>query len=217
MGEAMNRRDFFLRSTAAGAFAMGLPRTGLPSSVAEDATTATPVLEIPVLGLRLRLHFSVDAPVAEWRLVQQQSDFSTFSGGPCRVTVRPKSLAADVVTVEVEIQREDGGSFEINSARVTLAVPMSGIYHTYAFPSMVGQNFQPDIKGFDVWSTPVGGVPLSFLMGLNGDNVLTVGLLDQTTITRLKGQFYGGDSIDENAAANYQRLGVANNNYYSEL
>jgi hypothetical protein len=210
----MNRRDFFVRSTAAGAFAMGLPRTGLPSPVAEDATKPTPVLEVPVLGLRLRLHFSVDAPVTEWRPVQQQSDSSIFVGGPFRVTVRPKPLTADVVTVEVEIQREDGGSFEINSARVTMAVPMAGIYHTYALPSMIGQSFQPDIKGFDVWSTPVGGIPLSFLMGLNGDNVLTVGLLDQTTITRLQGQFYGGESVDETTAANYQSLGVANNNYY---
>ncbi len=210
----MNRRDFFLRSTAAGAFGMGLPRTGLPSPVVEDATKPTPVLEVALLGLRLHLHFSVDAPVTEWRPVQEQSDTSAFSGGPFRVTIRSKPIAMDVVTVDVEIQREDGGNFEINSARVTLAVPMAGIYHTYAVPSMIGQNFQPDIKGFDVWSTPVGGIPLSFLMGLNGDNVLTVGLLDQTTITRLKGQFYGGDSIDETAAANYQRLGIANNNYY---
>ena len=210
----MNRRDFFLTSTAAGAVAMGLPRTGLPSPAVEDATKPTPVLEVPVLGLRLRLHFSVGAPVTEWRSVQQQSDSSTFVGGPFRVTVRPKPLAADVVTVEVEIQREDGGNFEISSARVTLAVPMAGIYHAYAFPSMIGQSFQPDMKSFDVWSSPVGGIPLSFLMGLNGDNLLTVGLLDQTTLTRLKGQFYGGESVDETTAADYQRLGVANNNYY---
>ena len=210
----MNRREFFLASAIAGTAGIGFPGSGIASPPAEGATKPAPVLEVPALGLRLRFHFSVDAPVTEWRSVQQQSDLSTFVGGPFRVTVRPKPLGADLVTVEVEIQREDSGSFEISSARVTLAVPMAGIYHTYAFPSMIGHSFQPDIKGFDVWSSPMGGIPLSFLMGLNGDNVLTVGLLDQTTLTRLQGRFYGGGSIDETAAANYQRLGVANNNYY---
>ena len=210
----MNRREFFLTTGLAGSAGIALPGWSLSLPGAEDATKPTPALEVPALGLQLRMHFSLDAPVTEWRPIQQQTDTSTFAGGPFRVTVRPKPLSADTVTVEVEIQREDGGSFGINSARMTLAVPMAGIYHTYAFPSMIGQSFQPDIKGFDVWSSPVGGIPLSFLMGLNGDNVLTVGLLDQTTITRLRGEFYGGESIDETAAANYQRLGVANNNYY---
>lgn len=206
----MNRREFFLASAVAGTAGVGFPASGVASPATEETTKPSPVLEVPILGLRLRLYFSVDSPVTEWRRV----DSSTFVGGPFRVTVRPKPLSADVVTAEVQIQREDGESFEINSARVTLAVPMAGIYHTYAFPSMIGQSFQPDIKSFDVWSTPVGGIPLSFLMGLDGGNVLTVGLLDQTTITRLKGQFYGGESIDETSAANYQNLGVANNNYY---
>jgi len=210
----VNRREFFLTSALAGTTGSGFSGSGIPSLGAEEATPPAPVLVLPVLGLNLRLHFSVNAPVAEWRHIQQQADSSIFAGGPFRVTVRLKPMAADVVTVEVEIQREDGGSFEITSVRVTLAVPLAGIYHTYAFPSMIGQSFQPDIKGFDVWSSPVGGIPLSFLMGLNGDNVLTVGLLDQTTITRLQGQFYGGESIDETTAADYQRLGVANNNYY---
>jgi hypothetical protein len=202
----MNRRDFFVKSTAAGAFAMGLPRTGIPSAAAEDAIKATPELEVPVLGLRLRLQFSVDAPVAEWRPVQQQSDSSIFTGGPFRVTVKLKPLEADTVAVEAEIQREDGGDFAIGSAVASMAVPMAGIYHTYAFPTMIGQNFQPDIKSFDVWASPIGGIPISFLMGLNGDNVLTAGLLDQTLIAHLKGQYYGGGDIGQ--------LGFANNNYY---
>src|SRR5215831_16537981 len=120
----MNRRDFFLKSTAAGTVAGGWPRAGLPYPGGEDATKPTTALEVPALGLRLRLRFSVDAPVKEWRPVQQHFDSSTFAGGPFRLTVRPKPLAADVVTVEVEIQREDGENFEINSARVTLAIPM---------------------------------------------------------------------------------------------
>ena len=193
---------------------MGLPCIGQPSTTIEDGTISTPGLEVSVLGLHLRWHFSVDSPVREWRSVQQQSDASIFAGGPFRVTVRSRPVSADAATVEVEILRDDGGSFRIGSARAAMAIPMAGIYHAYAFPSMIGQSFQPDLKGFDVWSSPVGGIPLSFLMGLNGDNALTAGLLDQTTITRLQGQFYGGELIDETAAAEYQRLGVANNNYY---
>ncbi len=210
----MNRREFFLASAVAGTAGIALPGSAAPSIRAEEAIRPAPGLEVPVLGLQLRLHFSLDAPVTEWRPIQQKPDSATFVGGPFRVTALSKPLAADAVIEEVEIQREDGKSFGISSARVTLAIPMAGIYHTYALPSMIGQSFQPDIKGFDVWSSPMGGIPLSFLMGLNGDNVLTVGLLDQTTLTRLKGQFYGGETIDETAAADYQRLGIANNNYY---
>ena len=210
----MNGREFLLASAVAGTAGIGFSSSGLPSSVAEEAASPAPALEVPALGLPLRLHFSVDAPVTEWRPIQRQVDSSIFGGGPFRVNVRPRPLAADVMAEEVEIQREDGGSFHINSARLTLAISMAGIYHTYAFPSMIGQSYQPDIKAFDAWSSPVGGVPLSFLMGMNGHNVLTVGLVDQITITRLKGRFYGGESVDETTAADYQRLGVANNNYY---
>ena len=210
----MNRREFFLASAVAGTAGVGFPGSGIPSPRADEATQSIAVLEFPVLGLRLRLHLSVDAAVNEWRAIQQQSDSSTFVGGPFRITVRTKSLGADIVTVAVELQRGDAGIFGLSSMRVTLAIPMAGIYHTFGFPSMIGQSYQPDIKGFDVWSSPVGGIPLSFLMDLNGGNVLTVGLSDQTTITRLKGEYYGGESIDETAATNYQRLGVANNNYY---
>ena len=213
----MNRREFLLASTIAGTAGIAFPGSGVPSSGSENATRPAPGLEVPVLGLHLRLHFSLDAPVTEWRPILRQSDSATFVGGPYRVTVRSKPLAGDAVTEEVEIQREDGEAFEISSARVTLGIPMAGIYHTYSYPSMIGQSFQPDIKDFDVWSSPMGGIPLSFLMGLNGDNVLTVGLLDQTTLTRLKGQFYGGEAVDETAAADYQRLGIANNNYYLSL
>lgn len=126
----MNRREFFLASAVAGSAGIGLPGSGMPSPGAQDTTEPTPVLEVPVLGLRLRLHFSVDALVTEWRPIQQQSDFSTFVGGPFRVTARPKPLVADVVTVEVEIQREDSGSFGITSAR-----PGMALSHPWFHPS----------------------------------------------------------------------------------
>lgn len=209
----MNRREFFLASAAAGIPGRGFSGSGEPSR-ASGGATQTAFLEIPVLGLRLRLHFSLDVPVTEWRPVRQQPDFSTFAGGPFRVTVRSKFLEAELASVEVEVERADSAELEISSARATLAIPMAGIYHAFAFPSMIGQSFQPDIKGFNVRSSPLGGIPVSFLMDLNGNNVLTVGMADQTSITHLQGQFYGGDSIDETAAVDYQHLGYANNNYY---
>jgi hypothetical protein len=197
---------------AALAAAVVLQSTSLPaesqpgqSNEVIKANPAYPVAPDQILWDTLRGHFrlkfTLDPPASNWVAVKSRRPplaGGQFQSGPYRLKVSEKSAGKQTRIIDYELTRDDRQPFRLLENRVECKTSYAGVYKIFQPGSFSQQNYKIDLPfHIEGGSRAEVDQPVIWMQQTDGRNALTVGRLDQVSVTAFEGSSYDTDNGGE--------------------
>ncbi|MCL5270645.1 MAG: discoidin domain-containing protein [bacterium] len=143
---------------------------------------------------RFRLDLTLDPPAGVWyktRGGESNAPAGDYKSGPYRLTLTRKETGPQACVVGWEITRADGLPFRVLESQLECKTSQSGVYKIFNPGSIRQQNYQIDLP-FHIKSGAGAGhdMPVVWMQQTDGQNTLTVGLLDQAPTAGIEGNTY---------------------------
>ena len=141
-----------------------------------------------------RLSLTLEPPAAGWDAVkreQPQRAGGQYQSGGYRLELSEKAAGKQTCVISYELTRADGRPFRLLGSRLECKTSYAGVYKIFDPGSFSQQNYKIDLP------FRIGGEsraefdqPVIWMQQTDGHNTLTLGLLDQVSVTGFEGSTY---------------------------
>ncbi len=141
-----------------------------------------------------RLQFQLDPPAPLWyarEAADRTPPCGAYTSGPYDMNIEQQPQGADACVIRWRIRRTDGGPFKIRQYQLECKTSYSGVYRLFHPDSMSQQRY-----GIDLPFSTRGEAraenqsPVVWMQQTDGQNTLTLGLLDQRPMTAIEASSY---------------------------
>jgi hypothetical protein len=141
-----------------------------------------------------RLTFTLDPPAAGWDTVKRehpQLAGGQYKSGFYRLNIGAKEAGKQTCVIEYELTRADGQPFRMLESRIECKTSYSGVYKIFDPGSFSQQNYKIDLPfRISGGSRAEQDQPVLWMQQTDGHNTLTLGLLEQVSVTGFEGSTY---------------------------
>jgi hypothetical protein len=195
--------------------------TGSNSAQSNEAMKANPAypdasgqLIWDTLRGHFRLSFILDPPATSWDPIKREQPFlasGEYKSGAYRLKMSEKHAGKQTRVINYELTRDDGRPFRMLENRIECKTSYSGVYKIFEPESFSQQNYKIDLPfHIEGGSRAEIDQPVIWMQQTDGRNTLTVGRLDQISITGFEGSTYdtGNGGEAPGIANSYVRINL---------
>lgn len=142
-----------------------------------------------------RMSFNLDPSAATtWEVIKRehsQGATGVFRSGNYLLKISEKEGGKQTSLINYELTRADGKPFQMLECHVECKTSYSGVYKIFTPGTMSQQNYHIDLPfRINGYANAESNQPVIWMQQTDGRNTLTLGLLDQVSITDIEGSTY---------------------------
>jgi hypothetical protein len=162
------------------------------------ASPASPEAAGPVawdtLRGHFRLSFALDPPATNWEMIRREQPLlaaGEYKSGLYRLKMSEQPAGKQTRIIHYELTREDSQPFRMLENRVECKTSYAGVYKIFEPGTFSQQNYKIDLPfHIEGGSRAEIDQPVIWMQQTDGHNTLTVGRLDQISVTGFEGSTY---------------------------